>query len=108
MDIFKNPVVRRTITIYILFRKFQGCAIFGNMTKKPTIVVKIGSALLANQELLTPRYGFLQRLLEDIAQLRAQGSNVILCSSGSVALGLRIIGETPESAGVSDKQAAAA
>ena len=78
------------------------------MTKKPTIVVKIGSALLANQELLTPRYGFLQRLLEDIAQLRAQGSNVILCSSGSVALGLRIIGETPESAGVSDKQAAAA
>ncbi|HCS17535.1 MAG TPA: glutamate 5-kinase, partial [Erythrobacter sp.] len=32
----------------------------------------------------------------------------MLCSSGSVALGLRIIGETPESAGVSDKQAAAA
>ena len=78
------------------------------MTKKRNIVVKIGSALLANQELLTPRYGFLQRLLEDIAQLRAEGTNVILCSSGSVALGLRIIGETPESAGVSDKQAAAA
>ena len=78
------------------------------MTKKRNIVVKIGSALLANLELLTPRYGFLQRLLEDIAQLRAEGTNVILCSSGSVALGLRIIGETPESAGVSDKQAAAA
>ena len=79
-----------------------------NKTKKRKIVVKIGSALLANQELLTPRYGFLQRLLEDIAQLRADGRDVILCSSGSVALGLRIIGETPESAGVSDKQAAAA
>ena len=78
------------------------------MTKKRNIVVKIGSALLANQDLLTPRYGFLQRLLEDIAVLRSQGWNVILCSSGSVALGLRIIGETPESAGVSDKQAAAA
>jgi glutamate 5-kinase len=78
------------------------------MTQKRNIVVKIGSALLANQQLLTPRYGFLQRLLEDIAQLRAEGTNVILCSSGSVALGLRIIGETPESAGVSDKQAAAA
>ncbi len=78
------------------------------MTQKRTIVVKIGSALLANQELLTPRYGFLQRLLEDIAQLRAEGTSVILCSSGSVALGLRIIGETPQSAGVSDKQAAAA
>ncbi|PZT85180.1 MAG: glutamate 5-kinase [Citromicrobium sp.] len=78
------------------------------MTEKKTIVVKIGSALLANQEMLTPRYGFLQRLMEDVAHLRAGGWNVILCSSGSVALGLRIVGETPETAGVSDKQAAAA
>ena len=62
------------------------------MTKKRNIVVKIGSALLANLELLTPRYGFLQRLLEEIAQRRAEGTNVILCSSGSIALGLRIIG----------------
>ena len=78
------------------------------MDTSKTLVVKIGSALLANQELLTPRYGFLQRLMEDIAVLRAEGWNVLLCSSGSVALGLRIIGETPASAGVSDKQAAAA
>ena len=69
------------------------------MTQKRNIVVKIGSALLANQDMLTPRYGFLQRLLEDVANLRAEGNDVILCSSGSVALGLRIIGETPESAG---------
>ena len=78
------------------------------MTTKRTIVIKIGSALLANQDLLTPRFGFLQRLLEDVARLRADGWSVILCSSGSVALGLRIVGETPETAGVSDKQAAAA
>ena len=78
------------------------------MTSRKTLVVKIGSALLANQDLLTPRYGFLQRLMEDIAALRAEGWNVLVCSSGSVALGLRIIGETPQSAGVSDKQAAAA
>ncbi len=78
------------------------------MTEQRNIVIKIGSALLANQDLLTPRYGFLQRLLEDVADLRGEGWNVILCSSGSVALGLRIIGETPETAGVSDKQAAAA
>ena len=48
------------------------------MTKKRNIVVKIASALLASLELLTPRYGFLQLLLEDIAQLRAEGTNVIL------------------------------
>lgn len=76
--------------------------------KTPTIVVKIGSALLANQDLLTPRFGFLQRLLEDVHRLRSEGIRVILTSSGSVALGLRMVGETPETAGVSDKQAAAA
>ncbi len=78
------------------------------MTDRRSIVIKIGSALLANQDLLTPRFGFLQRLLEDVARLRADGWSVILCSSGSVALGLRIVGVTPETAGVSDKQAAAA
>ena len=78
------------------------------MTDTRNIVIKIGSALLANQDLLTPRFGFLQRLLEDVMRLRSQGHQVILCSSGSVALGLRMVGETPESAGVSDKQAAAA
>jgi glutamate 5-kinase len=78
------------------------------VTTQRSVVVKIGSALLANQDLLTPRFGFLQRLLEDVNRLRADGCNVIICSSGSVALGLRLVGETPESAGVSDKQAAAA
>ncbi|MBX7496299.1 glutamate 5-kinase [Qipengyuania sp. 6B39] len=78
------------------------------MAEKRNIVIKIGSALLANQDLLTPRFGFLQRLMEDVTRLRSQGYEVILCSSGSVALGLRIVGETPETAGVSDKQAAAA
>jgi glutamate 5-kinase len=77
-------------------------------TKPKRIVVKIGSALLANTELLTPRFGFLQRLLEDVARLRSDGYEVILCSSGSVALGMRIVGCDPQQAGLTDKQAAAA
>ena len=72
------------------------------------IVIKIGSSLLTNQALLTPRWGFLQRIMEDIALLRAEGYEVILCSSGAVALGLRMINATPETAGLRDKQAAAA
>jgi glutamate 5-kinase len=72
------------------------------------IVIKIGSSLLTNQALLTPRWGFLQRIMEDIALLRAEGYEVILCSSGAVALGLRMIDATPETAGLRDKQAAAA
>jgi glutamate 5-kinase len=46
--------------------------------------------------------------MEDIALLRAEGYEVILCSSGAVALGLRMIDAKPETAGLSDKQAAAA
>lgn len=78
------------------------------MPIKKRIVIKIGSSLLANAELLTPRWGFIQRLLEDMSQLREQGYEIILCSSGAVALGLRMIDETPETAGLRDKQAAAA
>ena len=75
---------------------------------RSTVVVKIGSTLIANSDLLTPRFGFLQRLMEDIYRLRQRGHKVILCSSGAVALGLKMVGETPQNAGVSDKQAAAA
>ncbi|MBH1943742.1 glutamate 5-kinase [Erythrobacter sp. YJ-T3-07] len=78
------------------------------MPQSNTVVVKIGSTLVANSERLTPRFGFIQRMLEDVARLRERGTNVILCSSGAVALGLKIVGERPETAGVSDKQAAAA
>lgn len=78
------------------------------MPKKKRIVVKIGSALVANTDRLTPRFGFMQRLLDDIGRLRDEGYDVILASSGAVALGLRMVGSHPETAGIRDKQAAAA
>jgi len=70
--------------------------------------VKVGSSLLANPELLTPRWAFIQRLLEDIALLRSEGYEVVLTSSGAVALGLNTLNVKPENAGLRDKQAAAA
>lgn len=78
------------------------------MPKSKRVVVKIGSSLLANSDRLTPRFGFLQRLLEDVARLRDDGYEVILTSSGAVALGMNAVGVTPETAGLRDKQAAAA
>ena len=78
------------------------------MAEKKRIVIKIGSSLLANQSLLTPRWAFIQQLLEDVYSLRQDGYEVLLCSSGAVALGLNMIDETPETAGLRDKQAAAA
>ncbi|OYW85011.1 MAG: glutamate 5-kinase, partial [Hyphomonas sp. 32-62-5] len=78
------------------------------MPKSKRIVIKIGSSLLANSELLTPRWAFIQQLLSDVKDLRGDGYEVLICSSGAVALGLSTIGETPETAGLRDKQAAAA
>lgn len=78
------------------------------MPKKKKIVVKIGSSLLANSEKLTLRYAFLNGLLSDLAQLQKEGHDIILTSSGSVALGLNMVGKRPEEAGILDKQAAAA
>ena len=78
------------------------------MVPRRRYVVKIGSSLLANPDLLTPRWAFMQRLLEDITKLRNDGYEVVLCSSGAVALGLNMLNEKPETAGLRDKQAAAA
>lgn len=72
------------------------------------IVVKVGSSLLASAEHLQPRYAFMHGLLSDIAELQQQGYEVVLASSGSVALGLNALRSDTESAGVQEKQAAAA
>lgn len=78
------------------------------MQKRKRIVVKIGSSLVANTDRLTPRFGFMQRLLDDVALLRDDGYDVILASSGAVALGLNMVGAQPKTASVRDKQAGAA
>lgn len=78
------------------------------MQDRQRVVVKIGSSLLANAEHLTLRYAFMHGVMEDIARLREDGVDVVLTSSGSVAVGLSTISKTPENAGLLDKQAAAA
>lgn len=78
------------------------------MNEPKRVVVKVGSSLLTDQVRLTPRWGFMQQVLEDIALLRDEGYEVVLCSSGAVALGMRMLDVTPATAGLRDKQAAAA
>jgi glutamate 5-kinase len=77
-------------------------------TKKKRIVIKVGSSLLANSDHLTPRYAFMHGLLGDIASLQNEDYEIVLTSSGSVALGLNSINASIEEATVQDKQAAAA
>lgn len=75
------------------------------LSRARRIVVKTGSALIA--EAGAPRREWLAALAADIAELRAEGKDVILVSSGAVALGKAALG-APYQARLEQKQAAAA
>lgn len=56
------------------------------------IVVKIGSALLVEGRSGRLRDGWLEGLAQDIAAFRARGADVVVVSSGSIALGRGVLG----------------
>jgi glutamate 5-kinase len=58
------------------------------------IVVKIGSALLVDQESGQIRHDWLRALADDVADLRARGKEVLIVSSGAIAVGRRHLGLT--------------
>lgn len=71
------------------------------------VVVKIGSALLTNDgEGLD--VGNIGQWVAQIAQLRAQGKEVVLVSSGSIAAGMKRLGFSSRPTQVNELQAAAA
>ena len=71
------------------------------------IVFKIGSALLVDRE-TGLRESWLEGLARDIAQIRARGVDVIVVSSGSIALGRRVLGLADGPLPLEQSQAAAA
>lgn len=70
------------------------------------LVVKIGSALLVEENGL--RQAWVQALALDVAQARAAGTDVVLVSSGSIALGRRVLGLPAGALPLEQSQAAAA
>jgi glutamate 5-kinase len=72
------------------------------------LVVKIGSALLADRETGALRADWLRALAEDIAMLKARGVDVILVSSGSIALGRGVLALGQGALSLDEAQAAAA
>ncbi|MEO1950990.1 glutamate 5-kinase [Thioclava sp.] len=70
------------------------------------LVIKIGSALLVDQSGL--RADWLRSLAADVAALRARGTGVVIVSSGSIALGRRVLGLAGETLPLEQSQAAAA
>ncbi len=72
------------------------------------VVVKIGSALVVDERSAEPRAPWLASVAADVAALRERGAEVILVSSGAVALARRKLGLTKRALRLEEKQAAAA
>src|SRR5690606_22900307 len=78
------------------------------LVKARRVLVKVGSALLVDADSGEPRRQWLASLAADIAALRARGQEVLLVSSGAIALGRRQLGLPAGRQRLDEKQAAAA
>ncbi len=86
-----------------------------NMTSLPPslssfrrIVLKVGSALLVDRQAGRLRQAWLAALAEDIAALKARGADVLVVSSGAIALGRTLLGLPKGALKLDESQAAAA
>lgn len=72
------------------------------------VVMKIGSSLLVDQAKGVAREDWLRALIEDIADLHRKGVDVMIVTSGAVALGRKIAALPSGALKLEEKQAAAA
>ncbi|MBB5373684.1 glutamate 5-kinase [Acidocella aromatica] len=72
------------------------------------IVIKIGSALIVDPATAAPRTEWLRGVVEDIAALASRGAEIIVVSSGAIALARRQLGLNGAKLRLDEKQAAAA
>jgi len=72
------------------------------------LVVKIGSALLVDEKTGAIRRQWLDALADDVAEIREAGTEVLLVSSGAIAVGRRHLGLLDGGLKLEEKQAAAA
>ncbi|WP_299692782.1 glutamate 5-kinase [uncultured Tateyamaria sp.] len=79
-----------------------------SLTDARRLVVKIGSALLVDRHTGALRQDWLAGLAEDVAWLTGQGCQVVLVSSGSIALGRGVLNLPASDLALEQSQAAAA
>ena len=72
------------------------------------IVVKVGSSLLVDQAKGAARGAWLEALTDDLAALHSQGCDVLVVSSGSIALGRTVLKLPRGALKLEDSQASAA
>src|SRR5271163_2585695 len=79
-----------------------------HLTEAKRVVIKVGSALLVDAEKGRLNRTWLESFAEDVARLRRRGQEVILVSSGAIALGRRHLGLSAGKLKLEESQAAAA
>lgn len=78
------------------------------LTTARRVVVKVGSALLVDPAAGQANHAWLSSMAADVARMRARGQQVLIVSSGSVALGRQRLGLGRRALTLPEKQAAAA
>ena len=78
-----------------------------NLETTKRLVIKVGSSLLIEDNGQINR-GWLESLVNDIADLHANGHELIIVSSGAIAIGGAVLGMNMKRAALADLQAAAA
>lgn len=78
------------------------------LAKARVIVIKVGSSLLVDAATGSLRREWLKSLAADIAALKRDGKQVVLVSSGAIALGRRALRLKPGALRLEESQAAAA
>lgn len=78
------------------------------LKEKKRIVIKVGTSTLVHTETGDLNYGKLEKLVRFICDLKNQGKDVVLVSSGAIGVGFKALGMQRKPKTVSLKQACAA
>ncbi len=83
-------------------------SLINRFTRAKRVVIKIGSSLLVDSASGQLRRDWLAALGQDIAQMRRRGQEVLIVSSGSIAMGRHVLGLKNNPLRLEESQAAAA
>jgi glutamate 5-kinase len=72
------------------------------------VTIKVGSSLLVDHDAQDVRRDWLAALVEDLAELHRGGADILVVSSGAIALGRSVLGLAKGALKLEDSQAAAA
>lgn len=86
----------------------NGTARFLPLSRHKRIVIKIGSSLLVDAETGVLKEAWLASLADDLAALARRGAEIVLVSSGSIAMGRVMLGMQARPDKLEDAQASAA